>query len=131
MAAHVGRVRHLADERPGHRDGASLPSVAIDWTIVGVGDFNGDGKADILWRHTSGARLRVADERHQCHRHGVAGSAGNRLDRLPRLGDFNGDGKADILWRHTSGVVYVWLLDSTAVIGTESPGSAGTDWQIQ
>jgi hypothetical protein len=27
---------------------------ANDWQIVSVADFNGDGKADILWRHTSG-----------------------------------------------------------------------------
>ena len=24
-----------------------------DWKIAGVGDFDGDGKADILWRNTS------------------------------------------------------------------------------
>ena len=30
------------------------PGVSLDWAIQDVGDFNGDGKADILWRHTSG-----------------------------------------------------------------------------
>ena len=24
------------------------------WAVVGTGDFNGDGKSDILWRNTNG-----------------------------------------------------------------------------
>jgi len=47
------------------------------------------------------------------------------------VGDFNGAGKADILWRHPSGLVCEWLLNGPSVIGTGSPGSAGTNWQIQ
>ena len=33
----------------------SLGVVGMDWGIQGVGDFNGDSRADILWRHSSGA----------------------------------------------------------------------------
>jgi hypothetical protein len=31
---------------------AYLGTVGTDWQLAGLGDFNGDGKTDILWRHT-------------------------------------------------------------------------------
>jgi hypothetical protein len=34
--------------------GGSPGAVGPDWTIQEVGDFNGDGKGDVLWRHSSG-----------------------------------------------------------------------------
>ena len=30
-----------------------LSEADTNWAIVGVGDFNGDGKTDLLWRNTS------------------------------------------------------------------------------
>jgi hypothetical protein len=33
----------------------STPSLDSSWTVAGIGDYNGDGKADITWRNTSGA----------------------------------------------------------------------------
>jgi hypothetical protein len=34
--------------------GGSPGSVATIWTIAATGDFNGDGKSDLLWRDSSG-----------------------------------------------------------------------------
>jgi ELWxxDGT repeat protein len=36
---------------------ASTPSLDSSWTAAGTGDYNGDGKADILWRKDSGATV--------------------------------------------------------------------------
>jgi hypothetical protein len=33
---------------------AGLGSLATTWSVVETGDFNGDGKSDILWHDTSG-----------------------------------------------------------------------------
>jgi hypothetical protein len=33
---------------------AGLATVPTAWTIVETGDFDGDGKSDILWHDTSG-----------------------------------------------------------------------------
>jgi hypothetical protein len=39
---------------PQRRSSASLGAVGTDWSVVGTGDFNGDGKHDLLWRDSSG-----------------------------------------------------------------------------
>ena len=43
---------------------ASIGNIPSNWSVVGTGDFNGDGMGDILWQDSSGNRLDLADERH-------------------------------------------------------------------
>ncbi|MDH3970513.1 MAG: hypothetical protein OEU56_26240, partial [Rhodospirillales bacterium] len=33
--------------------GASIGSTSSDWAVARLGDYNGGGQADILWRNTS------------------------------------------------------------------------------
>ena len=83
------------------------------WTIVGVGDFNGDGKPDILWRNTSTGEDTV------WYMNGVTLTNWADLYRVTDqtwtivgVGDFNGDGKPDIVWRNiSSGNNVVWYMN--------------------
>jgi hypothetical protein len=92
-------------------------------------DFNGDGKSDILWRHTSGTVYEWVLNGTNIIGQGSPGGATSDWT-IARAGDFNGDKKSDILWRHVSGMVYIWLLDGTSIIGHGSPGGAAADWAI-
>jgi hypothetical protein len=93
----------------------SLGSVATVWSVVGIGDFDGNGNLDILWRDTSG-NLAIWF----LNSSGVVTSSAS-LGNVPtnwfvaETGDFDGDGKSDILWRDDLGHDVVWFMNGATV----------------
>ena len=98
------------------------------WTVQGVGDFDGDGRADILWRHSSDALWiwhmvagrRTGEARMTAPQAAIGGVA-----------DFDADGRADILWRQASGGLTLWLGGDPAQAAAITPAStvvAPGDW---
>jgi len=106
------------------------PSAA--WQVRDAGDYNGDGRADLLLQDaTSG----------DCYVWLLDGTAvidGGYVGWRPgpdwvvqRGGDFTGDGKADVLLRSTAtGESYIWALDGLRLDGGAFIGWATSgDWQ--
>ena len=113
----------------------------IDWRIDRTGDFNGDGKTDILWRYYGGGGgqgtiiiwcMDGANVIDQIYPPQV-------LDtdwKIDGIGDFDGDGRADLLWRYYatgagSGTTIIWYMDGSTIIGQDRPYLiSDTDWRI-
>jgi hypothetical protein len=110
-------------------------NAAAGWHFQDVGDFNGDGKTDLLLLNDT--------------THGVAvwQMDGTQVTASPQVGtinaaagwhydglrDFNGDGKTDLLLENdTSHGVAVWLMDGTQVTASPQIGvtNAAADWHM-
>lgn len=79
------------------------------WRPHRIGDFDGDGASDILWRNSNNGAIAIwflnADAR-------VVGQfeAGVTPGWTPvQTGDFDGNGVDDILWRNSSGEIRAWF----------------------
>jgi uncharacterized delta-60 repeat protein len=120
---------------PGHFDAAGI------WTPAGngsdntwhVGDFNGDGKADIF-RYVGGEDVFLSNGTSFSHS-GVWSPAGNGSDNQWHVGDFNGDGKDDI-FRYLGGTAGadMFLSNGASFVhnGSWSPAGPGSDgtWHV-
>src|SRR5262249_20205871 len=106
----------------------------LGWQVADVkGDFNGDGRADILTRNSDGTLSMWLMDGARIAQGAVI------YDHLPLTwqvvdahDDFNGDGKSDILTRSTSdGTLSLWTMDGTHIVqGAVLSGQVGTDWGV-
>ncbi|MBE6368046.1 MAG: hypothetical protein E7052_09100 [Lentisphaerae bacterium] len=81
-----------------YSNGAVWSELALDdtWNVVGTADFNGDGKADILRKHTSGLLIGEMSDGAGNFTPQVLNSVGTGWG-IEGTGDFNGDGVGDVL----------------------------------
>ncbi len=114
--------------------GALLPSMTdLNWTIVGVADFNGDTKPDLVWRNS------VTGQNAVWYMDGLTFLSGALLPSMTDLNwtivgvaDFNGDTKPDLVWRNSvTGQNAVWYMDGlTLSQGVMLTPLSDLNWQI-
>jgi hypothetical protein len=113
--------------------GGPLPlNPGASWKAIGVGDFNGDGHADILFQNADG-------QPDIWLMNGTNVIGGGALALNPGAGwhaigtsDFNGDGKADILWQNTDGQPDIWLMNGASIVGGGPLAlNPGASWQAK
>ena len=106
------------------------------WHVVGTGDFNGDGRDDLVLRHDTGL---LTDWLGQANGGFTSNQsiAAFRLDpawHVIDTGDFNGDGRDDLLLRHDNGTMTDWLgLPNGSFASNHAVASYGLDtaWHEQ
>jgi glucose/arabinose dehydrogenase len=103
----------------------------LNWRLVGLGDFDADGKPDVVWRNQATG----ADEIWLMN--GTTQKSAVPILTVPDVGwqivgvgDFNGDGWPDLLWRHQTGITMMVYMTGTTISGSAPFVTAPDPWQI-
>ncbi len=104
----------------------------VKQTIVGVADFNKDGKADILWRNIQTGGNSVWMMKDQKRGAVAAMAVMKKQFTLGAVADFNDDGYVDVAWHDTTtGADTLWIMKKVAKKQTIAlPATADVNWNL-
>ncbi|MEV6011643.1 N-acetylmuramoyl-L-alanine amidase [Streptomyces sp. NPDC051976] len=102
-------------------------------TLVSLGDFTGDGKADLMARDTSGALYLYSGTGSATAPFAPRvkiGTGWQIYNSIVGVSDLSGDGKGDLVARDTSGKLWVYKGTGSATTPYSARTQVGTGWQI-
>ena len=105
----------------------------LHWRLAGLGDFDGDGKDDVLLRHTDGSWHGYLMDGLTVRSSGGVDLPSDGDWTLAAIGDLDGDGKDEPVLRHSDGrwrLVPLSGLSVAASGGTELPITKNPKWEF-
>ena len=110
---------------------AAVGNIAMAWSVVGTGDFNGDGKSDIVWRD-SGGNTSIW----------LMNGASRSVDRRPRQradhvvarrrpATTTATARATSCGATRSGNAAIWFMNGVAISSSAGLGVVSTAWAVQ
>jgi len=103
------------------------------WKVVGVGDFNGDGKSDLVFQNQTSNQLALWFMNGSSYQGGlILPSKPSAGWTVVGVGEFNGDGFADLVFQNqTTGQIARWYMNGVSYVGgTILPVVPGAGWKI-
>ena len=101
--------------------GATILSLDSSWSVGGVGDFGGDGHADILWRNaTTGDNILWQMDGNQVVEADYIRLGGNAVNlssywSVGDVADYTGDGRVDMLLRGAGNELVIWGMNGNDI----------------
>ena len=132
-----GKVWLMQNGSPVGFPGPFATNIPLDWKIVGMGDFNGDGKDDVVWQNRNNGQSKVW----------LMGGPSSPISFptpfatgvppewvITAVGDQNQDDFPDITWTNTNtGESKYWLLNGpSSPFSFPGPFATGipSEWEI-
>jgi len=124
-----------------NRIGAPVPlagALAPPWKPSSTGDFNHDGKPDLVYRNYTTQKIEIWTMNGATHAGTIVPTPDQAVAanwEIVGSQDWNGDQNTDFLWYNpTSGKIVLWFMDANAVriLGqfTNPPNAGANNWKV-
>ncbi len=109
------------------RQSIDLDKIGAGWQLGRVGDFDADGRDDVLLRSSLGDSSTWTFDGADLVSMGSLPSRGLEW-QVASIADLDGDGADDLIWRHTDGSLEGWLMDGSSITSAGRFATLGDPW---